>query len=510
MTRIRTAAIAAAILCSLTSEAQQDWKVGGNALTAAGKFGSTNNFPVNFITNNVTRMSLTNAGNLKLNSDQSSIQFPNPGTAPKPMMFMYESGSINTSRMVLAYSAAFPNYGLRYNGFDKFDFTDGTSTALDIDLTNSRIGVGTGSPKSKLHVQLGNSGITPFFQSVITAENSSNAYINVLAPSANETGILFGKSDNNVSGGIIYNSGFTSPTLNGLQFRTNGNIPRMVLTSEGKLGIGQTLSPGLYRVRIDHGGATGGLDIASTVIGTDWELLATGSGLDLFADGTSNLRGFFDRTSGVYSALSDERVKKNIKPMADVLEKIKQLKPSSYQFKNADDQREHDGFIAQDVMKVFPELVTHNTDSARNLDRYLLDYSGFGVIAVKAIQELMQVIKEQDERIAALEKKQAGATVNTISNDEIQDKSNITSGAILEQNQPNPFSSITTIRYSIPQGAKGQLQIFNASGSLVKTFIANEKGQAVINAGELSAGAYTYTLFVNGKSAASKTMVLMK
>lgn len=82
--------------------------------------------------------------------------------------------------------------------------------------------------------------VKPFSQSVITGENSSSAYIDILAPSANETGILFSNSSNNVSAGIIYNNAFQGSAPNALQFRTNGNFPRMVLTAEGNVGIGTT------------------------------------------------------------------------------------------------------------------------------------------------------------------------------------------------------------------------------------------------------------------------------
>ena len=50
--------------------------------------------------------------------------------------------------------------------------------------------------------------------------------------------------------------------------------------------------------------------------------------------------------------------------MPSVLQKINQLKPSTYQFKNGDAQM-YNGFIAQDVMKVFPSLVTHLVNPQR-------------------------------------------------------------------------------------------------------------------------------------------------
>ena len=54
------------------------------------------------------------------------------------------------------------------------------------------------------------------------------------------------------------------------------------------------------------------------------------------------------------------------------------------------------GFLAQDVQKQFPELVAQNGD-------YLsLNYAGFGVLAIKAIQEQqtqMEQLKTENEAL---------------------------------------------------------------------------------------------------------------
>ena len=56
-------------------------------------------------------------------------------------------------------------------------------------------------------------------------------------------------------------------------------------------------------------------------------------------------------------------------------------------------------------MNVFPSLVTHNVIDERHLDMYTLDYSGFGVIAIKGIQELQQTIDDQQQTITGLKER---------------------------------------------------------------------------------------------------------
>ena len=109
--------------------------------------------------------------------------------------------------------------------------------------------------------------------------------------------------------------------------------------------------------------------------------------------------------------------------MTATLEKIGRLKPSTYQFKNGD-AKEYSGFIAQDVMKMFPNLVTHHVMKERNLDVYTLDYSGFGVIAIKGIQELQQAVQKREQTITALKEQIAEleTALSTISDKKAQGK----------------------------------------------------------------------------------------
>jgi len=82
----------------------------------------------------------------------------------------------------------------------------------------------------------------------------------------------------------------------------------------------------------------------------------------------------------------------------------------------------------------------------------------------------------------------------------------------LKQNAPNPFNNNTVISYYIPDNAGyAQIKITDVKGSVVKTFNATKgEGQINIKNGELAAGNYNYTLYVNNKTVDTKQMVLLK
>jgi hypothetical protein len=96
-----------------------------------------------------------------------------------------------------------------------------------------------------------------------------------------------------------------------------------------------------------------GIEDASTL--GDWSLNSFSFEIDreLSLFWNDIYRGFFYYSSGSYNSVSDERLKTNIKPMGSMLEKINQPKPSVYQFKNTTDKQEYNGFITQDVLKIF-------------------------------------------------------------------------------------------------------------------------------------------------------------
>ena len=84
---------------------------------------------------------------------------------------------------------------------------------------------------------------------------------------------------------------------------------------------------------------------------------------------------------------------------------------------------------------------------------------------------------------------------------------------VLEQNFPNPFNPLTTIRYQIPETANAMLEIFNTLGQKVATLV-NKKQKAgyydvKFNASGLASGLYVYRIAA-GKHYAVKKMMILK
>jgi len=184
--------------------------------------------------------------------------------------------------------------------------------------------------------------------------------------------------------------------------------PKLTIDSIGNVGIGTRFPK--YRMQVD--GVTGtfndnGIRIQNITANTGWSLYASSTG-DMIIGKTGNL-GTFNGTTGVYTSLSDARLKTNIQSMESVLPKLKTLDAKRYEYKfNNPNHVKSIGFLAQDVQTVFPELVMVNTTGEGNpmVDNQLtMDYSGLSVIAIKAIQEQQAVIEELKKEIEILKAK---------------------------------------------------------------------------------------------------------
>jgi Chaperone of endosialidase len=123
--------------------------------------------------------------------------------------------------------------------------------------------------------------------------------------------------------------------------------------------------------------------------------------LDLEYNGEE--KGYFHWVDGEYFNSSDIRLKQEIRPLSDVLERVNQLNPVTYEIAtNNPGQKRTIGFIASEVKEIFPELVRTisipGNDEGTNTEILSLSHTPFGVLAVKALQEqYLQIVELQKE-----------------------------------------------------------------------------------------------------------------
>ncbi len=216
---------------------------------------------------------------------------------------------------------------------------------------------------------------------------------------------------------------------------------------------------------------------------------------------------------------SDKRYKENIKTIDSALDKINALDGVSYKFKqktiNSIDfsklkKSNQLGFIAQDLEKVFPELV--QKDEA---GYYAVNYNGLIPVLVEGMKEQQEIITEQaqemDDMKARIERLES--LLHKPNNDngfnirENADFSNI----VLKQNTPNPFSNETTIAYELPANLNAaQLVIYDLNGKVISSYNVIGKGNVKFDTGQLSNGTYIYAIVADGKSVATQKMVIQK
>jgi hypothetical protein len=189
-----------------------------------------------------------------------------------------------------------------------------------------------------------------------------------------------------------------------LRVRQNGTS-KLFVHSNGRVGAGESafVPEATFHVQHNNGNVeTNGFSIGN---GTDvrWHFHPnTQQNLVLYGDNGPNFahHGTFLWALGDYIPASDRRLKKNIEDIGPVLEKVRQLQPRKYNMLvEKESARRSFGFIAQEVEPLFPENVRYDGDT----DTYSLLYKGFSILAIKAIQELADVIEQQGATILQMQ-----------------------------------------------------------------------------------------------------------
>lgn len=266
--------------------------------------------------------------------------------------------------------------------------TQWTTTGSDIYYNIGKVGIGTTSPGHKLSL-VGDGGSNTGVLSIDCSNGSESNYVwassamAFLNPGGNIIHMI-GREES------VYNSGYIGFNYQGVgstsNFLTLGlfNVNNILnITGAGNVGIGTT-SPS-YNLQVN-----------GSVAGTS-----------------------------AYVNLSDSRLKKDVVAIEDGLDKVMSLRPVSFNWdKSANpklnlDDRNHLGFLAQEVEQILPQVVSIANDS---MQTKAIAYSDVVPVLTAAIQEQQTEIEQLKSEIEELKRMINKLTV--VSNNEERTNAN--------------------------------------------------------------------------------------
>jgi hypothetical protein len=160
--------------------------------------------------------------------------------------------------------------------------------------------------------------------------------------------------------------------LNGNTGDISVSTPHFLLKTDGEILINKLSDLGNYKLQIDGDLASKSARFTDVISG------GYSSNLGLKNDGT------------LTKSSSDFRLKKSIETISNPLEKVMALRGVTYNWKDSTMPKRMMGMIAQEVMKVAPELVFQNEGDGY----YGILYGETSGLLVEAIKEQQKLIQD--------------------------------------------------------------------------------------------------------------------
>jgi hypothetical protein len=252
-------------------------------------------------------------------------------------------------------------------------------TCLCFTSKAQNVGIGTATPNSKAALEIVSSG------------NNQGLLIPRLS-AAQRLAIVVGASENSL---LVYDKDSAA------YMYWDGAIWKLLSTSSSTVTASNGLTKTASNIKLG-----GSLTAATTVNTAGFNLAFSGAGnvgIGMVPSGTYKLEvnGLL-KTSGI-TEVSDIRWKKNIVPIDNALMRVMQLRGVTYNWK-ADEFKDKNfetttqiGLIAQEVEKIFPELVKTDANGYKSVE-----YSKVVAILIQAVKEQQVIITNQQEQITDL------------------------------------------------------------------------------------------------------------
>lgn len=208
--------------------------------------------------------------------------------------------------------------------------------------------------------------------------------------------------------------------------------------------------------------------------------------------------------SSSFITFSDSILKSNIQPMNSITDRFMKLQPVEYD-KNPTlrmrDKYKTFGLIAQDVEKVFPEVVYQDENELK-----AISYVELIPVLIEVLKEKSSLIDNLNERLIYLESKLLVEESLSSSSSSSNEK---TYSSNLDISQ-NP--SVTKIKYNVPTNLSNiSIHVYNYTGNLINKYeLNNSDGSVELPTNSLGTGIYLFTLVGDNKIIDTKKILINK
>ena len=272
---------------------------------------------------------------------------------------------------------------------------------------SGKVGIGTTSPDDFLEVK-GSTNTTTRQVKIVDSSDATATHIGQF------NNISYFTNNTFYNGAWTRDDGAVGTSFLGLgdgviQFGTDtGATPseRMRVDSSGNVLIGKTATGTSAGVQLEPTGTANIARSGDLCLVLD-RLTNTG---EICSIRTSNVaKGGITVNSGSvsFNTSSDYRLKENVVTDWDATTRLKQLKPSRFNFKEEKDTT-LDGFIAHEVSSIVPEAITGEKDAVDKEGNPIhqgIDQSKLVPLLTKAVQELTAKVETLEAKVTALESK---------------------------------------------------------------------------------------------------------